>query len=225
MNRRLFLCASALPLLGLGGCATEALYKKISEKEYRDYKEPVSQILVSGDGKKIVVLGETYHYIFDTPPKLIEILDSPLHPKLSAVMHQFDAKPDGSIEGSFILWMPKDATDTDEQLAQSYGFRKRKGEGASMTFALGGKRYSAKGFTVPATGQIKQFNMPYSVSIREELPTGGKAALTLLTPVTVAADGALVILGVAGAIALIPFAAIAVVAIGATGAPMPMMVR
>ena len=88
-------------------------------------------------------------------------------------MHQFDVKPDGSIEGSFILLMPKDATDADEQLARSYEFRKRKGEGASLSFALGGKRYSAKGFTLPATGKIKQFNKPYSVSIREELPAGG----------------------------------------------------
>lgn len=210
MNRRLFLCASALPLLGLGGCATKALYKKISEKEHKDYKEPVSQILVSSDGKKIVVLGETYHYIFDTPPKLIEVLDSPLHPKLSAVMRQFDVTPNGDINGSFFLLLPKDATDEDEQLAQSYGFKKSNGERTSQNFELNGKRYSAKGFTMPATGQTKKFNQPYSVRVREELPTGGKAALALLTPVTVAADGALVLLGVAGAIVLAPFAVIGV---------------
>lgn len=203
MNRRKFLAASALPLLGLSGCATEALYGKIAEKEYKNYKEPVSQILVSSDGKKIVVLGEAYHYIFDTPPKLIEILDSPLHPKLSAVMRQFNVTPDASIKGSFMLVMPKDASEQHQQLAQSYGFMARKGERASLSFSLTGKRYSAKGFTAP-TGQAKQFNQPYSVDVEEELPIGGKAALALLTPVTVAADGALVVLG----IALLPLLAI-----------------
>ena len=57
---------------------------------------------------------------------------------------------------------------------------------------------------MPAAGQVKQFNRPYNVSIREELPIGGKAALALLTPVTVAADGVVVLLG----IALVPFLAI-----------------
>lgn len=204
MNRRLFLCASALPMLGLGGCATEALYSKISKTEYRNYEEPVSQILVSSDGKNIVVLGATYHYIFDTPPKLIEVLDSPLHPKLSAAMHQFDVKPNGDIKGSFYLLMPNDATDDDMHFAQSLGFESRKREAASLPFGLVGKRYSAKGFTMPAAGQVKQFNRPYNVSIREELPIGGKAALALLTPVTVAADGVVVLLG----IALVPFLAI-----------------
>ena len=41
--------------------------------------------------------------------------------------------------------------------------------------------------------------------MRSYLPA---AALVLLTPVTVAADGALVLLGVAGAIVLAPFVAI-----------------
>lgn len=208
MNRRLFLCASALPLVSLSGCATKALYSKISKEEYKNYKEPVSQILVSSDGKKIVVLGETYHYVFDTPPRLIEVLDSPLHPKLSAVMQQFDVTPNADIKGSFFLMTPKDADTEDLQLAQSYGFEQRAGERASLRFELHGKRYNAKGFVMPAAGQVKQFNQPYSVSVREELPIGGKAALALLTPVTIAADGAIVLLGVGATIVLLPFAAV-----------------
>jgi hypothetical protein len=102
------------------------------------------------------------------------------------------------------------ATDEDEQLAQAYGFKKSNGERTSQNFELNGKRYSARGFTIPATGQTKKFNQPYSVCVREELPIGGKVALAVLTPVTVAADGVLALLTVGGVIVLAPFAAIGI---------------
>ncbi|PLT15980.1 MULTISPECIES: hypothetical protein [Ralstonia] len=196
MNRRLFLCASALPLFGLGGCATNALYDELSKRRYKSYEEPVNQILVSSDGKKIVVLGVDYHYIFDTPPKLIEILDSPLHPKLSAEMRQFEVTPDAEIKGWFFLKMPTESSDDDLKLAKSYGFEVASSSQPHLNFDLSGKRYSAKGFKAPE-GLTKKLNQSYSVDVREELPLGGKAALVLLTPVTVAADGAVVLLTIA----------------------------
>ena len=70
MKGKLILAATVLPLLGLGACApvTKSLYSEISQKEYKNYTENVSQILVAANGSKIVVLGSQYHYILDTPP-------------------------------------------------------------------------------------------------------------------------------------------------------------
>ena len=97
--------------------------------------------------------------------------------------------------GGFTLSLPADASSEDQRLAQSYGFSKNASGPMTQSFLLSGKRYSAKGFTMPSA-LAKKFNQTYSVQIREEVPTGGKAALVLLTPLTVAADGVLTLLSI-----------------------------
>ncbi|WP_296225550.1 hypothetical protein [Ralstonia sp. UBA689] len=197
MKRRVFLAATVLPLLALNACApvTKSLYSEISQKEYKSYTENVSQILVASNGSKIVVLGSEYHYIIDTPPRLVEVLDSPLHPKVQAKMGQFNVTPESDMTGNFTLLLPASANDEDQRLAQSFGFAKESSGRMTQSFKLSGKRYSAKGFVMPSA-LAKKFNQSYSVNIREELPTGGKAALVLLTPLTVAADGVLTLLAI-----------------------------
>ena len=197
MKGKLILAATVLPLLGLGACApvTKSLYSEISQKEYKNYTENVSQILVAANGSKIVVLGSQYHYILDTPPRLVEVMDSPLHPKVTARMEQFKVTPESDMTGGFTLSLPSDASSEDQRLAQSYGFSKNASGPMTQSFLLSGKRYSAKGFTMPSA-LAKKFNQTYSVQIREEVPTGGKAALVLLTPLTVAADGVLTLLSI-----------------------------
>lgn len=61
-----------------------------------------------------------------------------------------------------------------------------------------GARYSAANFSMPAG--TKPLNKPYRVEVREALPNGAREALVGMTPLTVAADGALILL----AIPLIP---------------------
>lgn len=53
MKGKLILAATVLPLLGLGACApvTKSLYSEISQKEYKNYTENVSQILVGANVK------------------------------------------------------------------------------------------------------------------------------------------------------------------------------
>ncbi len=196
------------PLLCLAGCTTvtRSLTSEISKKEYKNYTETVSQILVSSDGKQIVVICPAYHYILDMPSKLGEIIDSPLHPKLSAQMQRFDVTPDAKLSGRFTLLLADDAGNDDKQLARSYGFLPEYGGMRSLQLEVkvSGKRYSAGGFTMPSA-LAKDLNQSYSVNIREELPTGGKAALVLLTPLTVAADGVLTVLAVPLVVLAIPF--------------------
>ncbi|MDY7507716.1 hypothetical protein [Ralstonia wenshanensis] len=197
VKRMTILAATVLPLLVLNACApvTKSLYSEISQKEYKDYTENVSQILVASNGSKVVVLGSEYHYIIDTPPGLVAVLDSPLHPKVRAQMDQFKVTPTADMTGSFTLVLPGNAGSEDQQRAQSLGFSKGADGHMTQTFLLSGKRYSAKGFTLPSA-LAKKFNQTYSVQIREELPTGGKAALVLLTPLAIAADGVLSLLAV-----------------------------
>lgn len=183
---------------------TEALYSKAKEKEYRYYSETVSQILATEDGKKIVVIGQGYHYILDAPPRLIALLDSPLHSKVEARMDGFDVNPDSDLKGDITLFLKDSATEDDVRLAQAFEFSKR-GKAMYLPVKLSGKRYSAENFSMPAS-QARALNRPYEVRIREELPAGGKAALVLLTPLTVAADGALILFSIPLAPFVLPFA-------------------
>lgn len=208
MNRRLFILASVLPISGLSGCMlTEALHSKASRKDYNYYSETVSQILATDDGKKIVVIGREHHYILDAPPRLVELLDSPLHVSLSARMDRFDVNPDADLKGNVTLILKDGASDDNLRLAQGFGFS-RNGKSMDLSMELSGKRYSAGTFSMPAS-QARALNRPYEVRIREEQPGAGRAALVLLTPLTVAADGVLLLL----TIPLVPFALPLVVAL------------
>lgn len=197
MNRRKFLAASALPIFSLSACTsvTRSLYRNANEKEYREYTENVSQMLMSSDGAKIVVLGQAYHYVFDAPPGLMDMLNSPLHSKLAAQVYPFSVKSDGAITGRFSLYFSGEINREDQWIAQALGFSDGEKGGMDRLFSLSGKRYSAQGFTMPPS-LAKAFNKNYSVRVDEELPSGGKRALMLLTPLTVAADGVLTILSI-----------------------------
>jgi hypothetical protein len=60
---------------------------------------------------------------------------------------------------------------------------------------LEGMRYSAENFPLPAKTQA--FTRPYVVTIREQESSSRLAGKILLTPITVAADGALILGGLA----------------------------
>lgn len=212
MKRTLIIAATVLPMFAFSACApvTKSLYSEITQKEYKNYTESVNQILVTSNGRQIVVLGADQHYIIDTPPGLVQVLDSPLHPKVQAQMDRFNVTPTSDMTGSFTLILPAGASSEDQQRAQAFGFSKNPDGRMTQSFLLSGKRYSAKGFTMPSA-LAKKFNQTYSVQIREELLSAGKAALVLLTPLTVAADGVLTLL----AIPLVPLGAVAAGVAGA----------
>lgn len=190
MNRRIFICAlSAIAIGSLSGCVTHSLYENIDRPEYRTYAETVNQILISADGKNLVFIGPDYHYIFDAPEHFAQVLDSPLHKDLTATFDSFSVSTDGAVNGVVRLELAN-LDEKDTILASQYGFRTA-GKKMWRHLKMSGKRYQA-GSSLEAIEE-KRLNTPYVVDVRETLPPGGKRALALLTPVTVAADGALMI--------------------------------
>ncbi len=207
MNRRRFLAAGAatIPAL-LTGCATPALYSQINEPEYRQYKETVNQVLISQDGKTIVILGAEHHYIMNAPENLVASIQSGFHAKLQASFRTFTVNLEGNIHGELTMQLDASATGHEREQAKAmkfdaYGVRDSS-VALQRTFVLRGKRYAAGKFALPP--QATPLNQSYTIAVDEQQPVGGKAALAVLTPITVAADGALVLL----AIPLIPVAAI-----------------
>jgi len=187
-----------------GACATAAMWNK----QGSTYQETVRSFQVSTDGKKLVVLGEKYHYIFDLSPTLKTTLDSPFRSSLRASFGFFNVDADNKITGRYHLHLPRTATETEKQQALAAGFKpvKRTGE-HFVSEEISGTRYSAKYFKLPENSA--QFAKTYSISVRQPEDASGTIGKILMTPVTLVADGALTVGAVALAAIVLPIAIIA----------------
>lgn len=171
----------------LSGCMTRSLF------ENREYKENISSILMTSDGSKLVFVSDEFHYIFQTPQLLTDTFGAPFYRSVQANFNQFYVSRSDTVTGSFDLILPVSAPDGDRQAASAAGFVcKRIGERelCRATVEMKGKRYAASG-TFPV-GRNHLLNKSYLVYVSADEGAGAKA---LLTPLTVAADGAILIGG------------------------------
>ncbi|HDR9585468.1 hypothetical protein [Burkholderia stabilis] len=192
MKRRTLLTAGAIATAaGLTGC-TAMLF------EDGHYKETVDRFLVSEDGKKFVVLGKKYHYIFDMPEHLGAVLASSYRKSIKASLYDFVAQGD-KISGKFELELHRsDMADDDWDRALADGFTSDGRNDLKMKGALDGTRYLADGFAQGKTWS--SFAHSYTIQVTDRITTAGKAVRVLATPVTLAADGVMMI----GAVVLSP---------------------
>jgi hypothetical protein len=147
---------------------------------------------VTEDGSKLVVLGEKYHYIFDEiSPALKHILLSPLELRtvVAAGLSNFSVGSDNVVTGDYTLSLLDTASEAQRRSAIDAGFVVPE---LSLSGHLNGLRYSAEGFRAPA--DIQKFVRPYIVSVEEPR---SMTARILLTPLTVTADGVLILAGLA----------------------------
>ena len=201
ITRRTFILSSASMLTGsLTGCSlyentslTKKLYDKINTTEHT---ETIDRVLLSEDGKKLVFIGPTHHYIFDAPEPLKEFLNSPLGITKDMDIDSFQADAsDASATIKFSLATvayDENAVKELAKAAKKWGFYHIVADYYRCEFSLTGTRYSAKNFNIPAsTGTMLHITrMPLNkIIVSETMPIGEKAALMLLTPLTVAADG------------------------------------
>ncbi|HHT8900837.1 TPA: hypothetical protein ACT5CR_000352 [Burkholderia cenocepacia] len=201
-RRRLLAAGVAASSLALSGCFTPKLYKNDA------YSEHVSAFMMTEDGKKLVVLGTRYHYIFDLPAQLRPVLLSGYRKSVRTTFEGFHASG-GSVTVHYRIVLPKDASDDDRRAASADGFASEPA-GLVLEGDIDGKRYSTEGFVEKDKAAAQPFNRPYSVYIKESPSVVGMGLRILATPITVAADGVLVL----GGIVLVPFAAIAIQANG-----------
>jgi len=187
VGRRRFLCAGLVGVAGgLSGC-TEALYRKT------EYKEVVSSVLFTEDMKKIVIIGKDYHYIFDAPEALMRSLRSNLHARMHASFYPFDVHTDQSITGKLSLLIDEDLSAEEVEEAIGLGFKPRVESGYVLHMELSGIRYDSGG--IQATAPSQRLNKTYTITVSVDHTAMGYAGRALLTPVTVAADGAVIVGG------------------------------
>ncbi len=193
MNKccRAFLIWAALLSLGMTGCVTHELREKI--RNDASYTEEVTSVLISEDGKKLVFIGDGYHYVFDAPVGLSQSLHSSFRKSLFAKFKEFRVDKNDHIIGNITISLDESASQEDKEEAIAVGYEKRSVSPA-LELSLQGKRYKSGGV---ATDRAEyKLNYTYKVTVLEERSTLEKAALTAATPIAVLADGVLVIVGV-----------------------------
>jgi hypothetical protein len=189
--RRVFLILVALLSIGVTGCATHELRETI--RNDATYVEEVTSILMSEDGKKLVFIGDGYHYIFDAPVKLFHSLNSSFQKSLFAKFKGFRVDKNEQITGIITISLDDSATQEDKEEAINLGYDKGS-TSPTLDLTLQGHRYKSGDVTTDRVGY--KLNYTYKVTVKEERSSLEKAALTAATPISVLADGVLVILGV-----------------------------
>ncbi|WP_230460924.1 hypothetical protein [Burkholderia ubonensis] len=121
MKRRHFLALSIATASGLtAGCKGIG---PITDRWLEDskYDETLSAFLITQDGKKLVVLGKQYHYIFDMPPQLRAVMTAPYRQKLDTEFIGFEAQGD-TISGRYRMTLSRaDAPPDSDARARTRG--------------------------------------------------------------------------------------------------------
>lgn len=167
---------------------TACMTKSLHSPKYTT--ETVRGFYISADERSLVAIGDKQHYVFPLESNLKKVLAWDGRPKVQAAFGQFTLLGDGKVAGTYTLKVRvSDIGSAEQQYLKDAGFSQER----QMFFSDGtlqGQSYPAK-----KLGEATSFNRPYTVLLVGE-PSIPAAARLALTPVAVAADGALLIGGV-----------------------------
>lgn len=177
-----------LIITNLTSCATSIVWMK------KDYTENFQQFLTTKDGKKIVILGNKYHYIFDDESSsLIKLLSWENRLKLEIVDYKLKAINFNKITGSITINSKPDVVLNEQEITylRELDFI-QDGNFFKKDINLFGTRYSPK---TDVNYQIKgSFSKDYVVRIEIDdfVDTAKKIAVT---PIAIVADGIYFVVG------------------------------
>lgn len=191
-----------LSTLNLAGCVT--LYALDSIGKRQNYSETVKSVYISEDKNNLVVISTDFHYVFKTTPDVLVALDDRVHKKISAMFSPLyvDGNNDTSIQ--YTLKLTPDHTPAQLDIALNSGFKKYRGIDVSSEGEMKGVRYRSGGLQIPA--DATRLNNTYDIHVIQSTSKAANTAKILLSPITLAADGVLIIGFVALTPIIYPFA-------------------
>ena len=205
MNKILTLLIALSFLIFGGACFTSALYDNPAE-DTRNFVEEVSTFLITQDGKSLIVAGKQHHYIFAINDTLKFILNWSEKKRIKTAFQNFAIRSNQSVSGMYTLTVNdgQDLAPEIKKLLLSKGFSENKSQNTLEHHGwLQGTRYLADKFKMPAAMQL---NQKYSINMTEYQPSASAIVKRiLLTPLAVAADGALIVIGGGLAVMAAPF--------------------
>ena len=210
MERRQFikLISVAVGAAALSSCelaqdiAEPSLTKGLFKEE--SYYENLSKIYLSGDDKKLIVISTKYHYIFDIPKALVATFKTSLHQFVTGTLGEMIVDGNNKTSINVGLVLKKEAPETEQKIALDSGFIRAGSDKKTIFFNqdLHGVRYSSGGVKPPADSVA--LNKNYTVHVSAKLSKGQKAGKLLLTPLTITADGAVMLGAILAAAVIIP---------------------
>ena len=223
MNRRQFCMGSmAVAVVGVSGCATQSVWDDVSETKYHTYYDRINAFYISQDHKNFVILSDRFHYIFRTT-SVIPLLQSDLRSRYIVDIQDMrmpspKAANELPITGRLFFALPVSKLSRREQdEARNLGFELANASQRSKAIdvaklrdiavsdgdeflvksvMIAGQRFSPKDGV--SYGNSRYFYRQYNVPVIQERASinAGKAlGATLVTPITLAADGVLLLLG------------------------------
>ena len=173
--------------LTIASCATDYT----SSKGFV-YEESIESFVMTSAGKKLVIIGKNYHYIFDLDDKLQSILLSGKRKQITPSFRNFTVGRNNEVHGEYSLFLV--SSDTNWLSHHDFVLSQTKQKEYVYKGTLRGHRYLAK---EPLPEKYK-FNKEYRVDVYVLDSIGTKSMKVLLTPVAIAADLTLAIVTVGG---------------------------
>lgn len=173
-----------LVILVLSGCLTATL-----DREFKYTKERISGFYISSDEQTLAVIGDNYHYLFPLQASIKQVLNWDERAKVKANFSQFILLRNSKVAGTYTLRVNKNDIDEPNQTSlKAIGFTD---ENADLV--LNGKM---EGIYYSSNNVVKaqSFSHYHEITLAQEsrVPLPVKIALT---PITVAADGVLLLGG------------------------------
>jgi hypothetical protein len=166
--------------------------------------EEVSSVLLSADGKQLVVLTKERHFVFRPPARLVAALRSSFHDVLVAEISVVDIQPNADVSVRVSLSMTTGG-DEARRDALALGFEPKWGDPTTLELKLPlleGVVYKANDVRVSKAVNLP-LNQTYRVTVAE---TGrGLGYRDLPSPVRATAEGVLAIAAVPLAVIAAPF--------------------
>lgn len=173
--------------LSVTGCITA---KVLNEDQLGGYEDHFHQVYTAADGTTLLVLGEKYDYLLTLSKDLKQGLDAAKGHDVRIYVNSFDLFPDNSLKGSVELSIfPRNNDDFDWAKTQGY---KKTGKILARKFNVSATRVTRNStLKAPAT----ELKSQYSIRIKNKPSRLIHAAKLAVSPITLAADGTLLVLG------------------------------
>jgi hypothetical protein len=191
-----------------GACFTPELYRGTAF-ETHNFTEEISSFLITQDEQQLIVIGKQNHYVFAANDTLKFILGWSENQRVKASFYNFVITEKQTVSGRYELSVNtgQDLSDATKKLLISKGFSESIPQKRLFyNGSLEGTRYLANNIKLPET---MQFHQKYSIEMSEYQPsTSQTVKRILLTPLALAADGALLLGGIPLLLLAIPLGAL-----------------
>jgi len=169
----------------------------------RHYTETFSTLGMSSDSSMFVVLGDQYHYIFETDSIMASSFSAGFRRHLTAEMiRPFNVGAGGKTAGYVRLQLAPDATAQDKAQAKQLGYGENQDGLIYYTAFMVGSRYVPRKDATPASAMA--LSKRYQVEVMDSQSSAD--AMRLLSPIYMAAGVGMVVANPAVLLVTIPVA-------------------